>query len=152
MNHDHILLQISESGDPMVTCGCCRESRSGYVSLLGDQYTTENLTAMVRDFVIQHERCATPTREPHHIPVDEWLGSRGASPVTPAAKRTPVQQWKHDHPEELAAYRGQHVAIHPRRGIVGAGKTMTEAHEQVASKGLENNNDIVFDFVRVTGW
>jgi hypothetical protein len=58
----------------------------------------------------------------------------------------PVAQWLTSHPEEVAKYTGQQIAVHPTDGIIASGADFRSVYEQVLARGYDLN-DVVFDGV-----
>lgn len=64
--------------------------------------------------------------------------------ATPARYWTdPARAWMRAHPDALAPYKGQHVAIDPTRGIVAAGPDVGVVIDQLDALGIPRESDDV---------
>jgi hypothetical protein len=63
--------------------------------------------------------------------------------LQPPAEPHPVQRWKTTHREEIAKYRGRHIAIHPERGIIAVGDDYGELDEILTRQGVPDHAAVI---------
>ena len=72
--------------------------------------------------------------------IDMLLGA-GASEFS----ADPAGEWMARHQAEVAKHKGEHVAVHPERGIVASGVDLQTVHDEVKRQGLLP--EVTFDLI-----
>lgn len=70
------------------------------------------------------------------IVLERLLSSQEENAKTVEVAVHPSDTWMENNWGVLSQYSGQHVAVHPTRGIVAHGEDLTAVYDQVKSSGL----------------